>query len=38
MEYYFDDPTDDNDSADIPKVGYARKFDQSTPKAGRKHG
>ena len=26
MEYYFDDPTDDTDSADIPKVGYAREF------------
>ena len=26
MEYYFDDPSDDNDSADIPKVGYAREF------------
>ena len=26
LEYYFDDPTDDTDSADIPKVGYAREF------------
>ena len=26
VEYYFDDPTDDTDSADIPKVGYAREF------------
>ena len=26
VEYYFDDPTDDTDSADIPKVGYARQF------------
>ncbi len=26
VEYFFDDPTDDNDSADIPKVGYAREF------------
>ena len=26
VEYYFDDPTDDTDSADIPKVGYARAF------------
>ena len=26
VEYYFDDPDDDTDSADIPKVGYARKF------------
>ena len=27
IQYYFDDPTDDNDSADIPKVGYVRKFE-----------
>ena len=26
VEYFFDDPTDDTDSADIPKVGYARQF------------
>ncbi|MDE2888877.1 MAG: T9SS type A sorting domain-containing protein [Gemmatimonadota bacterium] len=26
VDYYFDDPTDDTDSADIPKVGYARQF------------
>ncbi len=26
VEYYFDDPSDDTDSADIPKVGYAREF------------
>ncbi len=26
LEYYFDDPTDDTDSADIPKTGYVRKF------------
>ena len=26
VEYYFDDPTDDTDNADIPKVGYAREF------------
>ena len=26
VEYYFDDPADDTDSADIPKVGYAREF------------
>ena len=26
VEYYFDDPTDDTDSADIPKMGYAREF------------
>ena len=26
VEYYFDDPNDDNDSADIPKTGFAREF------------
>ena len=26
LEYHFDDPTDATDSADIPKVGYARVF------------
>ena len=26
VRYFFDDPTDDADSADIPKVGYAREF------------
>ena len=26
MEYYFDDPADDSDSAEIPKMGYAREF------------
>ena len=26
VEYYFDDPSDDTDRADIPKVGYAREF------------
>ena len=26
MEYFYDDPTDDTDSADVPKVGYARQF------------
>ena len=26
VEYFFDDPTDDTDSADVPKVGYARQF------------
>ena len=25
-QYHFDDPNDDSDSADIPKVGYAREF------------
>ena len=32
MEYHFDDPTDDTDSADIPKVGYAREFSEPNPK------
>ena len=26
VEYFYDDPTDDTDSADIPKTGYARAF------------
>ena len=26
VEYYFDDPNDDTDRADVPKVGYAREF------------
>ena len=26
VEYFYDDPTDDTDRADIPKVGYARQF------------
>ena len=26
VEYHFDDPTDETDDADIPKVGYAREF------------
>jgi hypothetical protein len=26
VEYFYDDPNDDTDSADIPKVGYARQF------------
>ncbi len=33
VEYYFDDPTDDTDSADIPKVGYARTFAGQVPRA-----
>ena len=32
VEYYFDDPADATDSADIPKVGYARKFDRQLPR------
>ncbi len=30
-EYHFDDPADDTDSADIPKVGYARVFSGNIP-------
>ena len=26
IQYYFDDPADHTDSADVPKVGYAREF------------
>ena len=26
VEYYYDDPADDTDRADIPKIGYARQF------------
>ena len=26
VEYFYDDPADDTDSAEIPKVGYAREF------------
>ena len=32
VEYYFDDPNDDTDSADIPKVGYAREFAGEVPR------
>ena len=35
VEYYFDDPTDDTDSADIPKVGYAREFKGELSLGGR---
>ncbi len=34
VEYYFDDPNDDTDSADIPKVGYAREFTGNFRQAG----
>ena len=33
VRYYFDDPTDDTDSADSPKVGYAREFFGSIQRA-----
>ncbi len=26
VEYFYDDPADDSDRADIPKIGYAREF------------
>ena len=29
-EYHFDNPADDSDSTDIPKVGYARQFVRTT--------
>ncbi|MDE0241482.1 MAG: autotransporter domain-containing protein [bacterium] len=34
VEYYFDDPTDDTDSADIPKLGYARQFARTITTSG----
>ncbi len=34
VEYYFDDPSDDTDSADIPKLGYAREFIRTTMSGG----
>ena len=34
VEYYFDDPSDANDSADIPKVGFAREFQFQTAGGG----
>ncbi|MDE0101278.1 MAG: hypothetical protein OXN89_02760 [Bryobacterales bacterium] len=33
VEYHFDDPNDDTDSAEIPKVGYARQFFTSLERA-----
>ncbi len=35
VEYYFDDPTDDTDGADIPKVGYAREYKGEFDAGGR---
>ena len=32
-EYHFDDPTDDTDSVDIPKVGYVRTFSDQAQRA-----
>ena len=34
VQYYFDNPADDTDSADIPKVGYARVFTGSFREPG----
>ena len=37
VQYHFDDPGDDTDNADIPKVGYAREFSvEVTAPDGRK--
>ena len=33
VEYHFDDPTDDTDSIDIPKVGYVRTFSDQVRRA-----
>ena len=35
VEYFFDDPSDPNDSNDTPKVGYAREFSGVIPGSGR---
>ena len=34
VEYYFDDPNDDADSVEIPKVGYVRAFSANVPRGG----
>ena len=33
VEYHFDDPTDDTDNVDIPKVGYVRTFSDQVQRA-----
>ena len=33
VQYYYDDPADDTDSDDTPKVGYARQFTGDLPTA-----
>ena len=33
VEYHFDDPTDNTDSVDIPKVGYVRTFSDQVRRA-----
>ena len=35
VEYYYDDPADDSDRVDIPKVGYAREFTGEINAGGR---
>ena len=35
VEYYYDDPADDSDRVDIPKVGYARVFSGEINAGGR---
>ena len=35
VEYYYDDPADDSDRVDIPKVGYARQFSGELSLGGR---
>ena len=32
VEYYYDDPADDADDADMPKVGHAREFSGQLPR------
>ena len=34
VEYFWDDPSDDSDRADIPKVGFAREFTAHVPRGG----
>ena len=34
VRYFFDDPSDDTDNADIPKLGYAREFTANVPRSG----
>ena len=35
VEYFYDDPNDDTDNADVPKVGYAREFKGEFDTGGR---
>ncbi len=34
VEYFWDDPADDSDRADIPKVGFARQYTEAVQTAG----